>query len=163
MTKLLRCFRTPDAHRCLRDSHSLIWSIFGSISPNHLYMLKTLLWGALLVAPQSNVHNEVLFLKFHNKNRVNTPPPYYCCYGNEVLFLKFHNKNRVNTPPPPYYCCYGNEVLFLKFHNKNRVNTPPPYYCCYGNEVVFLKFHNKNRVNTPPALIIVAMVTKFYS
>ena len=33
-----------------RDSHALIWSIFGSILPNHLNMLKTLLWGALLVA-----------------------------------------------------------------------------------------------------------------
>ena len=41
---------TPGAHRCPRDSHALIWSIFGSILPNHLNMLKTVLWGALLVA-----------------------------------------------------------------------------------------------------------------
>ena len=42
-------FRTPGAQWCLRDSHALIWSIFGSILPNHLGMLKTVFWGALLV------------------------------------------------------------------------------------------------------------------
>ena len=26
----------PGAHRCPRDSHALIWSIFGSILANHL-------------------------------------------------------------------------------------------------------------------------------
>ena len=31
-------------------SHALIRSIFGSFLPNHLNMLKTMLWGALLVA-----------------------------------------------------------------------------------------------------------------
>ena len=36
--------------QCSRDSHALIWSIFSSILPNHLYMLKTVLWCALLVA-----------------------------------------------------------------------------------------------------------------
>ena len=40
----------PGAHRCPRDSRALIWSIFGSILPNHLNMLKTVFWGALLVA-----------------------------------------------------------------------------------------------------------------
>ena len=39
----------PDSG-CPRESHALIWSIFGSILPNHLNMLKTILWGALLVA-----------------------------------------------------------------------------------------------------------------
>ena len=34
----------------LRDSHALIWSIFGSILPNNLNMFNTVLWGALLVA-----------------------------------------------------------------------------------------------------------------
>ena len=29
-------FQTPGAHWCPRDSHALIWSIFGSIMPNHL-------------------------------------------------------------------------------------------------------------------------------
>ena len=48
--QILRGFRTPGAHRCPRDSHALIWLIFGSILPNHLNMLKTVLWGALLVA-----------------------------------------------------------------------------------------------------------------
>ena len=33
----------PDSG-CPRDSHALIWSIFGSILPNYLYMLKTVLW-----------------------------------------------------------------------------------------------------------------------
>ena len=50
MTKLLRDFHTPGAHRCPRDSHALIWLIFGSIFPNHLNMTKTVLWSALLVA-----------------------------------------------------------------------------------------------------------------
>ena len=31
---------------CPQDSHALVWSIL----PNHLNMLKTMLWGALLVA-----------------------------------------------------------------------------------------------------------------
>ena len=35
----------PDSG-CPRDSHALIWSIFGSILQNHLKMLKTVLWGA---------------------------------------------------------------------------------------------------------------------
>ena len=40
----------PDSG-CPQDSNALIWSsIFGSILPNHLNMLKTMLWGALLVA-----------------------------------------------------------------------------------------------------------------
>ena len=39
----------PDSG-CPRDSHALIWPISGSILPNHLNMLKTVLWGALLVA-----------------------------------------------------------------------------------------------------------------
>ena len=43
-------FRIPDAHRCPQDSHALVWSIFSSILPNHLNMLKTMLWVALLVA-----------------------------------------------------------------------------------------------------------------
>ena len=34
----------------LADSHAHIWSIFGPILPNHLNMLKTMLWGALLEA-----------------------------------------------------------------------------------------------------------------
>ena len=50
MTELLRGFQTSGAHRCLRDSHALIWSMFGSIFPNHLKMQKNMLWGALLVA-----------------------------------------------------------------------------------------------------------------
>ena len=43
-------FQTPGAHRCPRDSHAHIWSVFGPIYPNDLYMLKTMIWGALLVA-----------------------------------------------------------------------------------------------------------------
>ena len=43
-------FRTPGAHRCLRDSHAHIWSIFGSILPNHLTCSKPYFWNALLVA-----------------------------------------------------------------------------------------------------------------
>ena len=43
-------FRTPGAHRCLWDSHAHIWSTIGLILSNHLNMLKTMLWGALLVA-----------------------------------------------------------------------------------------------------------------
>ena len=39
----------PDSG-CPRDSHAHIWSIFGPILPNHLNMLKTIRWGALLVA-----------------------------------------------------------------------------------------------------------------
>ena len=35
---------------CPQDSPALIWSIFGSILPNHLNMIKTVLEGALLVA-----------------------------------------------------------------------------------------------------------------
>ena len=46
MKELLRGFRTPGAHRCLQDSYALV----GSILPNHLNMLKIMLWGALLVA-----------------------------------------------------------------------------------------------------------------
>ena len=41
-------FRTPGAHRCPRDSHAFICSIFGSILQNHINMLKTVLWGAPL-------------------------------------------------------------------------------------------------------------------
>ena len=39
----------PDSG-CPRDSYALIWSIFGSILPNHFNILKTVLWGARLVA-----------------------------------------------------------------------------------------------------------------
>ena len=41
-----------------RYSHALIGSIFGSILPNHLNMLKTVLWGPLLVA--TSLLNKVL-------------------------------------------------------------------------------------------------------
>ena len=50
VTELLRGFRTPGDHRCPRDSHAHIWSICGPILPNDLNMLKTMIWGALLVA-----------------------------------------------------------------------------------------------------------------
>ena len=38
--------RTPGAHWCPQDSQALIWSIL----PNHLILLKVMLWSALLVA-----------------------------------------------------------------------------------------------------------------
>ena len=44
----------------------LIWSIFGSILSNHLNMLKTVLWGALLVA--TSLLN-TLYTKFY-QNRI---------------------------------------------------------------------------------------------
>ena len=50
VTELLRGFRTPGDHRCPRDSHAHIWSICGPILPNDLNILKTMIWGALLVA-----------------------------------------------------------------------------------------------------------------
>ena len=50
LTELLRGFRTPCDHRCPRDSHAHIWSICGPSLPNVLNMLKTMIWGALLVA-----------------------------------------------------------------------------------------------------------------
>ena len=40
VAELLRVFRTPGVHRCPRDSHAYIWSIFGPILPNHLNMLS---------------------------------------------------------------------------------------------------------------------------
>ena len=43
-----RTFEVVPDSGCPWDSHALIWSIFGSILPNHLNMLKTVLWGALL-------------------------------------------------------------------------------------------------------------------
>ena len=43
-------FRTPGAHRYSRDSHALIWSIFDSILPNNLKMLKTMICGVIIVA-----------------------------------------------------------------------------------------------------------------
>ena len=45
-----RTFEVVPDLGCPRDSHALIWSIFDSILPNHLNMLKTMLWGALLVS-----------------------------------------------------------------------------------------------------------------
>ena len=50
----------PDSG-CTRDSRAHIWSIFGSILPNYLNMLKTMLWGALLVA--TSLLNT--YIKFH--------------------------------------------------------------------------------------------------
>ena len=52
-----------NAHRCPRDSHALIWSIVGSILPNHLNMYKTMLWGAILVP--SGLLNS--YMKFEQK------------------------------------------------------------------------------------------------
>ena len=43
VTKLLRWFRTPGAHRCPRDSHAHIWSICGPVLPNDLNKRK--LWN----------------------------------------------------------------------------------------------------------------------
>ena len=48
--RTLRGFRSPGDNRCPRDSHAHIWSIYGPILPNDLNMLKTMIWGALLVA-----------------------------------------------------------------------------------------------------------------
>ena len=53
--------------QCSRDSHALIWSIFSSILPNHLYMLKTVLWCALLVATTTSHLNT--YTKFY-QNRI---------------------------------------------------------------------------------------------
>ena len=44
--RTLSGFWTPGAHRCSRDSRAHILSIFGSILPNHLNMLKPMLWSA---------------------------------------------------------------------------------------------------------------------
>ena len=42
----------PDSgcHWCPRDSYAHICSIFGPILPNHLNLLKNMIWGALIVA-----------------------------------------------------------------------------------------------------------------
>ena len=55
----------PDSG-CPWDSHALIWSIFGSILPNHHNMLKTVLWGALLLVAISllNTYTKFFFIKF---------------------------------------------------------------------------------------------------
>ena len=45
-----RTFEGVSDSGCRQDSHAHIWSIFDPILPNHLNMLKTMLWGALLVA-----------------------------------------------------------------------------------------------------------------
>ena len=45
-----RTFEGVTDSGCPRDSHDHIWSIVGPILPNHLNVLKTMLWGALLVA-----------------------------------------------------------------------------------------------------------------
>ena len=42
-------FQTPGAHRCPRDSHAHIWSIFRQITLT-CSRLTAMLWGALLVA-----------------------------------------------------------------------------------------------------------------
>ena len=60
-------FQTPGDHRCPRDSHALIWSIFGSILPNHLNMLKTVLWGALQLTSLKIIELNrvsIFFMKF---------------------------------------------------------------------------------------------------
>ena len=61
----------PDSgcHRCPRDSHALIniWSIFVSILPNNLNILKTMLWDALLVATSTSLLNT--HIKFY-QNRI---------------------------------------------------------------------------------------------
>ena len=49
-----------------RNSRAHIWSIFGSIFTNHLDMLKTMLWGALLVAT-SLLNTIKKFLKNQSK------------------------------------------------------------------------------------------------
>ena len=45
-----RTFEGVPDYGCPRDSHAHIWSICGLIMPNDLNMLKTMIWGALLVA-----------------------------------------------------------------------------------------------------------------
>ena len=45
-----RTFEGVPDFGCPQDSHAHIWSICGPILPNHLNLLKTMLWGALLVA-----------------------------------------------------------------------------------------------------------------
>ena len=94
MTKLFRGFWTPGAHRCLRDSHALIWSIIGSILPNHLYMLKIVLWGALLVATS--------LLNTYTKSDKNWPS-----YEQNTIcpYLVIRNK---------YYRFWPNYEFFLK-------------------------------------------------
>ena len=55
---------------CLRDSHALIWSILGSILPNHLNMLKTVLLGALLVATSLlNTYTKFFFI-YQNRIKI---------------------------------------------------------------------------------------------
>ena len=44
----------PDSG-CPRDSHVLIWSIFDSILPNRLNMLKTVFWGNILGRVMSKI------------------------------------------------------------------------------------------------------------
>ena len=78
----------PGAHRCPRDSHALIWSIFGSILSNHLNnnMLKTVLWGALLVAT-SFLNTYKVLSKYDKIGRV-------CCIRNK--YYRFWPLNWAN-------------------------------------------------------------------
>ena len=57
----------PDSG-CPRDSQVLIWSIFGSILPNHLNMIKTVRWGDILVLVGTNLLNTFKVLSKSDKN-----------------------------------------------------------------------------------------------
>ena len=54
-----RTFEEVPDSGCPRDSHAHSWSIFSPILPDHLNMLKTMLWGALLVT--TNLLNTCIY------------------------------------------------------------------------------------------------------
>ena len=88
----------PDSgcHRCLRDSHTHIWSIFGLVLPKHLNMLKTMLWGALLVAT-SLLNTCIKVLSKLDKNWLSYEQNTICPYlGMRTKYDRFWPINWVN-------------------------------------------------------------------
>ena len=92
----VRGFRTPGDHRCPRDSHAHIWSICGPILPNDFNMLKTMIWGALLVAT-SLLNTYINFLLKLDKNWLSYEQNTICPYlGIRTKYYRFWPINWAN-------------------------------------------------------------------
>ena len=80
---------------CPRGSHAHIWSICGPIFPNDLNMLKTMIWGALLVA--TSLLNTYKFLLKLDKNWLSYEQNTICPYlGIRTKYYRFWPINWAN-------------------------------------------------------------------
>ena len=78
--------------------HAHIWSSFGPIFPNNLIMLKTMLWGALLVT--NNLLNTCINISFIklDKNWLSYEQNTICLYlGIRTKYDRFRPINQANS------------------------------------------------------------------